>query len=141
IRQSRLFREWRERTFAPAHLWWHRTASHFSYRVHARQRAHLRLRNQLTAFETQYEHLVDLLGVSANEGVREAFTARYTELRAWMCKTYRKVRPGLRRYWVEPDAPEAYDPFEALFASENMEEVLHAATGIEDIMQTRNALE
>lgn len=141
VRQNQNFREMRERALAPANRWWQFVTARASFRVNARLRAEQRLRDQLTSFESRYEDLVDLLCVSANEGVRPEHTARYAELRRWMCHNYRRVRPGLRKHWVEPNAPEAYDPFEALFASENMEEVLHAATGIEDIMQTRYALE
>ncbi len=104
-------------------------------------RSEVRRKQDFREFEDQYYELVDLLCCTAKDGVQPDRAARYAELRLWMCTHYRKVRSQLRPYWVEPGVPEPMDPFEALFAAENIEAFINASDSISDLMLTRAALE
>lgn len=121
--------------------WWRHVVASLSLRRSLRARAQARQRELLARFEEKYEDLIDLLCWAAQDGAHTDRDARYRELRAWMRAHYRRVAPKLRPFWADPGRPNAADPFHALFASENVENVINAATGIEDLMRTRLALE
>ena len=138
---TRALREAANRTAAVPQVWWQRASERWGAGSIRRARALAREHAQLACFEEQYEELIDMLCWAAKDGVHTDRDMRYAELRAWMCRNYRMIRPRLRPYWVEPEAPESYDPFEALFAPENVDEILNASTSIEDMMLTRAALD
>ncbi|HLK60833.1 MAG TPA: hypothetical protein VKU00_29990 [Chthonomonadaceae bacterium] len=121
--------------------WWHHLSQRLTPHWSLRARALVRQRTLLEKFEAQYEELVDILCWAAKDGDHTGRDARYAAIRTWMCANYRHLRSRLRPHWVEPDGPAVYDPFEALFAPENIDEVLHATTSIEDMMVTRAALD
>ena len=120
---------------------WHGLSVRYTTRWSLQARSELRHRQDLQAFEEQYEELVDLLCWAAKDGIHTDRDARYSELRKWMCTHYRKVRSQLRPYWVEPGVPEPLDPFEALFARESVDAFINAPDGISDLMLTRAALD
>jgi hypothetical protein len=140
-RRSRAFFGYALRTVEAPRVWWQSTRRRLKSRWGLRTRDLAKRQAELARFEEKYEDLVDLLCWAAKDGVHTDRDARYTELRAWMCAHYRTIRPRLRSYWVEPHAPTSYDPFEALFASENVDAILNADTGIDDMLQTRAALD
>ncbi|HZT44480.1 MAG TPA: hypothetical protein VFA07_20110 [Chthonomonadaceae bacterium] len=143
-RYSRALQEYANRTAAVSRAGWRsvseRTVACLSVRHRLRVRAEVRLRKRVAAFEERYEDLVDLLCWAAKDGVHTDRDARYTALRAWMRANYRTVRRHLCAYWAEEATP-AVDPFEALFAPENVDGIINAADGIEVIMRTRAALD
>jgi hypothetical protein len=143
-RYSRALQEYANRTAAVSRAGWRsvseRTVACLSVRHRLRVRAETRVRERVAAFEERYEDLVDLLCWAAKDGVHTDRDARYTALRAWMRAHYRTVRPHLRAYWTEEAMPAA-DPFEALFAPENVDGIINAAEGIDVIMRTRAALD
>ena len=120
---------------------WHGLTVRYTTRWSLRARSEARRRHDFQAFEAQYEELVDLLCWTAKEGVHPERDAQYRYLRQWMCANYRKVRSQLRPYWLEPGVPEPMDPFEALFAAENIEAFINAPDSISDLMLTRTALD
>jgi hypothetical protein len=139
-RQARLLRESATRTAEVSRDWWLQVRAGLSTRLSLRARALSRHRTRLACFEQKYEALVDLLCGAARDGMHGDQEARYRELRAWMQTHYRTLGPRLRPYWATLEET-ASDPFEALFHQENVNDVIHAATGIEDIMRTRAALD
>ncbi|MCW3098358.1 MAG: hypothetical protein JWL77_3976 [Chthonomonadaceae bacterium] len=120
---------------------WHGLRVRYTTRWSLQARSDARRQREFQAFEAQYEELVDLLCWTAQEGMHPERNARYAELRQWMCIHYRKVRSQLRPYWVEPGVPEPLDPFEALFAAENVAAFINAPDSISDLMLTRAALD
>ncbi|HZO87915.1 MAG TPA: hypothetical protein VFB38_06205 [Chthonomonadaceae bacterium] len=120
---------------------WRHASERLAARLSPRARALARQRARLASFEEKYEDLVALLCWAAKEGVQPDHQPRYAALRAWMRAHYRPLRPHLRPYWAGEADAGTQDPFEALFLSANLEEVINAATGIENLMRTRFALE
>lgn len=118
---------------------WLRHISH-SMTAPWKRAAAARHKARLAPFEDHYEDLVDLLCWAAKDGIHTDRDTRYRDLRAWMQQHYPKLRPHLRPHWAEAET-DACDPFEALFAAENVEDVIHAKAGIEHIMRTRCALD
>jgi hypothetical protein len=120
---------------------WHGLKVRYTTRWSLQARSEARRQQDFREFESQYEELVDLLCWTAKEGVHPERDVRYAELRGWMCSHYRKVRSQLRPYWIEPGVPEPMDPFEALFAAENVEAFINGPDSISDLMLTRAALD
>lgn len=118
---------------------WLRHISH-SMTAPWRRAAAARHKARLAPFEGHYEDLVDLLCWAAKDGIHTDRDTRYRDLRAWMQQHYPKLRPHLRPHWAEAEA-DANDPFESLFAAENVDDLIHAEAGIEHIMRTRCALD
>ena len=127
LRQTRALREFASRTTAVPRAW----RRHISDTVFARLsvRAYLarRRRARFEAFAACYEDLVDLLCWAAKDGDHTDRDARYAQLRAGMRRHYRAIRPRLRPYWAGTYAPATDDPFEALFAPKNVDDVINAA--------------
>jgi len=124
-----------------ARVWWTGLSGRLRDRWSLRTRAIARQRALLESFDAKYEELVDLLCGAAQEGVQPESARQYAALRTWMCAQYRHIRTPMRAFWTTPDAPAAYDPFEALFFPELLEEVIHSPNSIEDMMQARTALD
>jgi hypothetical protein len=110
-------------------------------RLSLRAYAVRRQRIRLNAFEAHYEDLVDLLCWAAKDGDHTDRDARYAELRIAMRRRYRDVRKRLRPYWDSPETETFPDPFESLFLPADVDEVINSVTGIEQISQTRTALD
>lgn len=140
-RQSVTLRMFTLRTVKMPVVCWQGLKVRYTTRWSLQARSEVRRQQDFQAFETQYEELVDLLCWTAQEGIHPDRDARYAELRRWMCTHYRKVRSQLRPYWIEPGVPEPVDPFEALFAAENVEAFINAPDSISDLMLTRAALD
>jgi hypothetical protein len=96
---------------------------------------------RLLRFSDAYDRLVDLLCWAAKEGPHDGRDARYAEIRSSMRRDYERLRGRLRRYVLAVDAAAAGDPFEALFNPESIDEVIHGAFSIDNLMLTRQALD
>jgi hypothetical protein len=140
-KQSVSLRDLTLRTVKMPVVCWHGLTVRYTTRWSLQARSAARRQQEFEEFEAKYEALVDLLCWTAKEGLHAERDARYVELRGWMCAHYRKVRSQLRPYWIEPGIPEPLDPFEALFAAENIEAFINAPDSISDLMQTRAALD
>ena len=139
-------RAWSERVTvlrADTQVWWQRAClsvrSRFSLRERAEQRQLARRQEQLAAFTDKYEDLIDLLCWSAKEGANVEQCSRYNELREWMQSHYGVLRPRLRSYLNTPD--NVFDPFECLFNPRSLDDVINDLNAIENVMQTRAALD
>ena len=108
----------------------------FNLRARARQRQ----RARLTAFEKQYDDLIDLLCAAAHEGIQSERESAYTGSRAFMLAHYPRIARQVRSHW-EFNGEGSVDPFEPLFIHESLEDAVNGETGIEDIMRSRSALE
>ncbi len=140
-RQARHLRESAARTAEVSREWWDHVREVWAARLSLRARAAARQRARLAEFETRYEELVDLLCWAAKDGVHTHRDERYRDCRSWMRVHYRALRPRLHAYWAEAEAPDASDPFEALFHQENIDDIINAPESISHIMQTRTALD
>ena len=140
-RQAQVLSQGTLRLTTAPRAWWRSLSQRLTPRWNMRTRALARQEALLIKFEEQYEELIDLLCWAAKDGDHSGRDARYSEIRIWMCANYRHLRSRLRPHWIEPDGPGAYDPFEALFISEDVDTVIHATTSIEDMMVTRTALD
>jgi hypothetical protein len=138
-RHSRALQEMTNRTAEVYRAWWQHVTERVLAPLSLRARAQERSLARLAQFQEQYEELVDLLCWSAKEGVHTNRDARYAEARAWMLRHYPRLRTRLRTHWAETDTER--DPFAALFASPNIEEVINGEGGIEDMFRSRDALE
>lgn len=101
-------------------------------------------------FANQYEVLVGLLCVAAQEGVTQAREQRYQACRAWFNSHYAELKPMLGAY-LEADGGDtipgrwgrrACDGFEALFTSATLRAALVTDNGnlINRLMRTQTAL-
>lgn len=142
-RQSRV---WNDQALAwrtDARAWWQRTAvanlSRWSLRERARQRQRARQLAQLADFTVHYEDMVDMLCRAAKEGASVEQSRKYSEMRVAMQSRYGVMRPRLRSFLNTPD--DQFDPFECLFAPQQLEEVINDMSGIENVMLTRAALD
>lgn len=104
----------------------------------AKRSAHVRLLALLADFEEKFEELTDLLCSTAKEGNCARRGARYAALRAWMVARYADLYLSLRPHWHREGER---DPFQALFASPSLEQVLYASHSIEDLLRGRAALD
>lgn len=106
---------------------------------------------ELAAFYTQYETLVETLCDAAQYGPNSPLEAKYAEQRAYMHRSYPEMRKFVVAYLevaVEDTAStldlygHATDAFEALFAAPTLAEQIRADDGhmIGRIMRTREAL-
>ena len=143
LRHSRAWREeWATRRIETL-SWWQRSGAVWMTNWNLRERAHRRQLArqlvQLTSFTDKYEDLVDLLCWAAKEGVHADQAARYAELRMWMQSHYGLLRPRLRVLLNTPD--NIYDPFECLFAPQDLAEVINDLSAIENVMHTRAILD
>jgi hypothetical protein len=141
LRQSRALREYATRTTAVPRARWRRVSDTMLSRLSLRAYAARRQRIRLDAFEARYEDLVDLLCWAAKDGDHTDRDARYAELRLATRRRYRDVRKRLRPYWDSPAAGTSPDPFEALFLPADVDGIINSITGIENIAQTRTALD
>lgn len=107
--------------------------------------------DQLIAFYSHYESLVEILCNAANLGATEKLEERYAREREWMKANYPDMRPFLLAYLRFDVADttqnkelqgEFGDAFEALYAAKNLDVFLKADDGgmIDRIMRTRDAL-
>lgn len=138
-RQKRALQEIGNRTSEGYRVWWQHVAERLFAPINLRARAQKRALARLIQFEERYEDLVDLLCWSAKDGIHTDRDKRYAEVRDWMARNYPRVRPHLLCHWQKEQAER--DPFAALFASENVEEVINNVGGIEDMLRSRAALE
>lgn len=107
--------------------------------------------DDLVAFYSKYEDLVEVLCDSAQYGPDGRLDSRYLELRSWMMSNYPAIRPFVAAF-LRYDARDAQksldwhglagDAFEALFAAPSISEFLRLDDGemIFRIERTRNAL-
>lgn len=107
--------------------------------------------DDLVAFYSKYEDLVEVLCDSAQYGPDGKLNARYLELRSWMLANYPNIR-GYVAAFLKYDTKDAQqsldwhglagDAFEALFAAPSISEFLRLDDGemIFRIERTRNAL-
>jgi hypothetical protein len=141
LRQSRALREYATRTTAVPRARWRHVSDTMLARLSLRAYTARRQRIRLDAFEAHYENLIDLLCWAAKDGDHTDRDTRYAELRVSTRRHYRDVRKRLRRYWDSPEAGTSHDPFEALFLPTDVDEVINSVIGIENISQTRTALD
>ena len=127
------------RVLSVTRVLWKRLASAKDH-VEPRARPRQRQRANLTVFEQKYESLVDLLCASAHEGIHSERESAYKELRAWMLTHYPGIAPHISTHW-RSTVGVSKDPFQTLFCYARLEDAINAATGIDDIMTSRNALE
>lgn len=139
FRQSRALQERFDCSTQFARDWWLRALTLSRARLDRRQRLLARQKAQFAAFTERYENLVDLLCLSANEGVFPNRVQEYAETRLWLQKHYAAVRPALQAHL--PEQRSLLDPFQSLFVPETLEEVINSDDTIENIMLTRPALE
>jgi len=102
------------------------------------------------AFEAQYDALVGLLCVAAQEGVTPAMEAEYRERRRWFVSRYPQVKPAVGRFLTSDASDSApmlwghrsCDGFEALFLPGSITAMLGADGGnlIGRLMRTQTAL-
>lgn len=138
-RQKRALQELGNRTAEGYRTWWQHITERILAPLSLRERARQRSLARIVQFEERYEDLVDLLCWSAKDGVHTDRDRRYAEARTWMAHHYPRIRPYLLPHWQQDNAER--DPFAALFASENVEEVINGIGGIEDMVRSRAALE
>ncbi len=119
---------------------WKRLASRIRERFTNRPENDKRKRARLTEFEGGYEELVDLLCLTAHEGVHKGSKSQYARMRAWMRKRYPRVQKTLYPFWQEADEA-GVDPFVRLFNPTDIEEVINCHACIENITRSRCAME
>ncbi len=139
MRNTRVFREATTTTYERTLQRWRQASEEVAARLNPRIRAQVRRKAALASFIERYEELVDLLCWAAKDGVHTDRDMRYTALRDWMQRNYHKVRPLLRPHLSEWEGP--FDPFEELFAPENIDAIINDISGIQYVMQTREALD
>lgn len=107
--------------------------------------------DQLIAFYSHYETLVEILCNAANLGATSKLQDRYAHEREWMQLNYGDLQPFLIAYLrfdvsdtsqIKELAGEYGDAFEALYAAPDLESFLKADDGhmIDRIVRTRDAL-
>ncbi len=119
---------------------WGRHANRIRERFTNRPDSVRQKRARMNEFESAYEELVDLLCLTAHEGVRKDSKSKYARMRAWMRQGYPKVQKTLYPFWQEADKV-GDDPFERLFAPSDIEEVINCHACIENITRSRWAME
>ena len=119
---------------------WGRLATRLRERLNNRPEGFKQKNARLTEFENGYEDLIDLLCLTAHEGVRKESTSKYARMRNWMKKRYPKVQKALAPFWRETGT-EREDPFTSLFAPVDIEEVINCNACIENITRSRCAME
>ena len=119
---------------------WRRLASRIRERFTNRPESDKRKKSRLTEFERGYEALVDLLCLTAHEGVRKDSKSKYARMRSWMRQRYPRVQKTLTPFWQEADGA-GEDPFTRLFAPTEIEEVINCHACIENITRSRCAME
>lgn len=106
--------------------------------LNPRLRAEEKQRVLYNDFVRQYEELVDVLCWAAKDGIHTDRDLRYARLRDWMQRHYHRVRPSLRPHLGSWEGP--LDPFEELFAPDEVDAVINSGDCIPCVIQTRSAL-
>lgn len=119
---------------------WRRLASRIRERFTNRPENDKQKRARLNEFERGYEELVDLLCLTAHEGILKDSKSKYARMRAWMRQRYPRVQKTLYPFWHEADEA-GEDPFERLFAPTDIEDVINCYACIENITRSRWAME
>ena len=107
-------------------------------------------RNDYEAFFDQYDALIGVLCLAAQEGIAPPFEADYSRLRVWLASNYPRVQTYLRPH-LTGDATDTFatrwgrrpcDAFEALYLPPTIAAMLHADNGnlISRLMRTQDAL-
>jgi len=139
-RQTKVLKSGMLRIVSAARILWKRLANATKDPSTPRARARQRLHAQLAIFEQQYEGIIDLLCVSAREGIREDRENEYSRVRTWMFAHYPRIARHIRPHWGCSGTC-AVDPFMALFAHPCLGTAINQGDGIESMMQSRMALE
>ena len=107
-------------------------------------------RGDFNAFYDQYDALIGVLCLAAQEGVAPRFESDYSRLRVWLAANYPRVQTHLRPHLTH-DATDTFatrwgrrpcDAFEALYLPPTIAAMLHADNGtlISRLMRTQDAL-
>lgn len=106
----------------------------------ARHKSTPRIEIEIGVFRKRFEELIDLLCVSANEGIREDRATEYRQIRKWMRTHYPRVSARILRCW-RIDNPNAVDPFLALYQPLELSDVINSEAAIDNILRSHDALE
>ncbi|SRR5258708_3401443 len=93
----------------------------------------------LDKFEYRYQDLIDLLCISAKDGLNQERSGKYMELRDWFGRNYGVYRSILIPYLSL--ANEEPDPFEAIFMHQSLKTAINSDELIAHVQRTRIALE
>ena len=90
--QTRLVQYQYEKSGANVLMNWRRLTSRVQQKMKNRPSRENRKKTNLIEFEDRFEALIDLLCITAHEGVRPDRQKQYAAARAWMCRNYPRVR-------------------------------------------------
>lgn len=94
-------------------------------------------REQFLIFYDRYEQLVDVLCWAARDTIHDGCNERYQQIRGWFLVNYSAVqkmlKPFIRQVMSEQDGNPNEDPFEKLFSSAHVMQVIEQDNG--DLMR------
>lgn len=137
--QTRLVQYQYEKTGAKVLMNWRRLTSRVQQKMKNCPAKDDRKKTNLIEFEDRFEALIDLLCLTAHEGVRADRQKTYASSRVWMCRNYPRVRKFIQPYLQV--TMEAEDPFKQLFLPKRIDEVINSELCIDRITSSRFALQ